>query len=336
MVKLKVRGDRLYAEYTRDGKRVRKSLSMENTRQNVAYVHRHIIPNIERKIKYSLQDVYKLSEFADVVMRYTKETKKRNTVVNYKIAFKKFFKIMGDVNIEDVRIIDIDRYIRKLQKDGMSSATITVYLAPIALAFKEAIRADIIDKNPVQYARKPIVKNKEKEPFTLLQMHTLLRNAEDDLKTFLYIAFYTGARAGEIIALRWSDISNNKITISKTKITDGTINSPKNGKSRTIQVLSPLGAYLDSLEKKSDFIFSIGYQMVALKFKKLLKKLGYKKATLHTTRHTFTSLLIQARESPTLIQHFLGHSNLDMINKVYAHYIEDDRDIDRIEKVLNL
>lgn len=60
---------------------------------------------------------------------------------------------------------------------------------------------------------------------------------------------------------------------------------------------------------------------------------GFERNTLHSTRHTFTSLLMKSREDPTLIQYFLGHSS-NSINKVYAHYIHDENDAKRLGNML--
>lgn len=335
-----VRGKKvLYLDYMENEKRVRKMLNLPDTHSNVNYVHRNIIPQIERKLENGLRlEGYKLSEFTDILLKETKEEKKTNTFLLYTHAIEKFFKFMGDVDVERTRIKDIDKYVKLLVEDGMASSTISLYLVPIKLAFKEAMRIELIRSNPVHLVKKPKVRKKEKRPFTLLQMHHLLDKADGTLKVFLYFAFFTGARANEILALNWIDIADKHISISKTFANDNSINSPKNGKSRRVAMLKPLDLFLEEQTKgrPNERIISSCYQTIRLKFKKLLMDLGYEKNSLHVTRHTFTSLLMQSRENPTLIQYFLGHSSLEMINKVYAHYIEDDSDVTRMEKVLEL
>lgn len=327
----------LYVDYTEEsGRRVRKSLNLQESKANIAYVKRNIIPEIERKIKYGVEfREYKMSEFTDIVLKKAKENKKINTFVTYEKAVNKFYSIMGDVNIEKIFVKNIENYVNSLKKEGLSSATINLYLVPIKMAFKEAMRLEIIDKNPVPLADKPIVKNKEKKVFNLLQMHKILEKAEGELKTFLYFAFFTGARPGEIVALRWSDISNNMIFINRTSIQNGKMeNLPKGGKKRSFDLLKPLGDYLSTLDKKRDKIFSYKYEAYARSFSRFLVKEGFERNTLHSTRHTFTSLLMKSREDPTLIQYFLGHSSLNMINKVYAHYIHDENDAKRLGNML--
>lgn len=327
-------GNMLFAEYYRGRERVRKSLNLLESKVNIAYVNKIIIPEIERKLKYGLEDrEYKLSEFTSMVLSATKEDKKISTYKTYQYAVSKFFSIMGDKSV-DLRVGDIDRYIGILKKQGISSATIVVYLAPISLAFNEAIRLDIINKNPVTLSKRPPIKNKEVKVFNILQMQNLLNNAQGLLKLYLHFAFFTGARPNEIMALRWSDISDDCIHIQRTRV--GKIeNSPKSGKDRKIMMLKPVKDFISSYDKKNDAVFNFSYSAMSNHFRNLVSSLGYERRTLHSIRHTFTSLLFKARENPVLIQHFLGHASLDMINKVYSHYIEDKNDYFRVEKALS-
>ncbi|WP_067177054.1 tyrosine-type recombinase/integrase [Sulfurospirillum sp. UCH001] len=330
-------GNRLYVEYYEGGERVRKSLNLLETKANIAYVNRNIIPEIERKLKYGLRfDDYKISEFTCKVLEQTKKKRKLNTYETYESAIRKFFSIMGDVSVNKLRTKDIDRYVELLEKQGMSSATITMYLAPISLACKEAIRIDVIDKNPVTYALKPPVKNKEKKVFNLMQMHNLLNNAEGELKTFLYFAFFTGARPNEVLALRWEDIKEECINIRRTRVQRKQENLPKGGKERQITLLKPLKDFISKIENKNGKVFKSSYSRISYHFYRLQKEVGYERRVMHTIRHTFASLLLQARENPTLIQYFLGHASLKMLNNVYAHYIEDEKDTERIEKIFAL
>ncbi len=323
----------LYVDYTdKKGKRLRRSLNLLETKANIAYVYRHIIPEIEQKIKFGVEfREYKMSEFTSAVLDYTKKHKKLNTYTVYEKGVRQFFKHFGDVNIDSLTLRDMENYIQRLEKEGLSGATTNLYLVPIKLAFKEAMRHDVILRSPLALARRPKTVHKIKKVFNLMQMHNILNNAEGDLKTFLYFAFYTGARPGEISALRWGDLDQKSISINRTEIQQRkSENLPKSGKVRKIALLKPLKEYIDTLKKDDEKIFSYMYKVYGKQFRKLLCRLGYEDRTLHAIRHTFASLLLKAKEEPTLVQYFLGHSSLDMLNKVYAHYIEDEKDTDRI------
>lgn len=330
-------GAKLYIEYYDNShRRVRKSLNLLDTKSNVAYVKRTIIPEIERKINYGLEArKYKLSEFTNSVLDFAKEESKLNTFKTYSFAIKKFFDIMGDVYVEDITIMGVEKYIQILKKNGLSTATINLYISPISQAFNDAIRMGIILQNPVTFAKKPKVRNKQYQVFNLLQVKTLLDLSEGALKKYLYFAFFLGARPNEILALRWKHIGDTKIKIEKTKVSGsrGVENSPKGGNVRRISILKPLKDYLSSLPcyNKNDYVFDVSYDYIKDAYYDLLVSLGYEKRVLHTIRHTFTSLLYQAKENPTMIKEFLGHSSMAMINKIYAHYTEDENDLSRTE-----
>lgn len=330
-------GEKLYAEYyDTNGKRVRKSLDLLYSKTNVAYAKKHIVPEIERKILFGIEvREYWLSEFTTKVLKFTEKNRKYNTYESYKYAVQKFFKIVGDIDVSKAKIKDIERYIDALQDDGASGATIALYLAPIRLAFNDAIRNEIIQRNPVEYAKKPPIKNKKQEVFNIIQMRTLLDKSDGLLKLYLHLAFFTGARPNEIMALRWDDLKNGKVSITKTRVLKDKENEPKNGKPRKLKMLKPLKDFLKTQKIDGERLFPCSYMKIVKMFHRLLDSCEYSRRGLHTIRHTFTSLLIQARENPTLIQYFLGHTDLTMINRVYAHYIEDEKDIERIEKVLS-
>ncbi|GAA9655944.1 hypothetical protein HpHCM49_07390 [Helicobacter pylori] len=82
------------------------------------------------------------------------------------------------------------------------------------------------------------------EPFSLEEVKTLIENAPSlRLKAFLMVAFFTGLRTGEQLALTWEDIDFNekKITINKSLNELGQITTPKNKPSvREVDLLEPV------------------------------------------------------------------------------------------------
>ncbi|MGP1484856.1 MAG: tyrosine-type recombinase/integrase [Campylobacter sp.] len=308
---------------------MRKSTGLADTKSNVAYIYRNIIPEIQRKLKAGLnpEKSYLLSEFTQKVLEKTKAEKKRNTILVYEIAIKRFLEFVGDKDVGDYCVGDIEDFVSTL-----NARTARAYLAPISLAFKIAIKRDIILKNPCIYADLPKIKQKQRQPFDKDSVKSLIDYAKGELKTFLYFAFYTGARANEILALTWQDINECDININKT-YARGALNSPKNGKTRRVILLEPLRNHLNTLKRKNDEIFKSGYSTISRKFKLLQKDLGLKPQGLHITRHTFTSLLINGGIKPTLAQQILGHSSLVMTN-LYTHYLKDDNDKNELMRAL--
>ncbi|MGL2522827.1 tyrosine-type recombinase/integrase, partial [Helicobacter pylori] len=90
------------------------------------------------------------------------------------------------------------------------------------------------------------------EPFSLEEVKTLIENAQSlRLKAFLMVAFLTGMRTGEQLALMWEDIDFNAktITINKSLNELGNITTPKNKPSvREVDLLEPVEKILTELK----------------------------------------------------------------------------------------
>lgn len=324
----------LYVDYRYDKKRVRRSLGLKTTKKNEAYAYRYLIPDIEKNILIGIKskDELKLSHFTNLVLK-KKQKQKHNTYALYTNAVKKFFSIVVDKNIQDYKISDIEDYIDELD---VCAASIKTYLAPIALAFDIAIKQDLIGRNPVKFADKPRSRNKEREPFSLDEVKSLLYNASGELKLFLYLAFYTGCRSGEILALRWGDITDSKIVISRTRLKNGDFNIPKTGKTREAFLLEPLKTFLDTLEcnkAPDELIIKLTYQTILVRFRELLSTLGMGRQGLHITRHTFASILASGGVKPIIIQRLLGHTDLKSTSR-YSHYLENDEDRKEVARIM--
>ncbi|AFI00437.1 bacteriophage-related integrase [Helicobacter pylori Shi112] len=170
------------------------------------------------------------------------------------------------------------------------------------------------------------------EPFSLEEVKTLIENAPTlRLKAFLVVAFFTGARTGEQLALQWKDIDfkEKTITINKSLNELGEITSPKNKPSiREVDLLEPVEKILKELKesepdtKKFVFIDMPKRSSIFQRhFKKLLKALNLKDRKLYTTRHTFASLMLSQGEEPMWISRTLGHKDLNTTYSTYSHYI---------------
>ncbi|WQZ99697.1 site-specific integrase [Helicobacter pylori] len=199
------------------------------------------------------------------------------------------------------------------------------------LAFCETER--FIEKNPYfSITLKNAQEAKSIDPLSLEEIKSLVENAPSlRLKAFLAVAFFTGMRTGEQLALTWEDINFNQktITINKSLNELGQITSPKNKPSiREIDLLEPVEKILKELKeskpenKKFVFIDMPKRSSIFQRhFKKLLKALNLKDRKLYTTRHTFASLMLSHGEEAMWVSKTLGHKDLNTTYKTYSHYI---------------
>ncbi|WP_153465028.1 tyrosine-type recombinase/integrase [Sediminibacillus terrae] len=185
---------------------------------------------------------------------------------------------------------------------------------------------------------------------------TFLQIAKTQPFTQDYIIFltlaYTGLRRGELAVLKWSDIDfeNQTFSITKTyysaskRANDVTPVPPKSQASiREIDVdefvmdeLQKHKAWQKSFIMKNrkiyydrDYVFinthkypgyPIPPQNIYEHMKKILKRMEYPvKLAPHSMRHTHASLCIEAEIELRDISERLGHEDMKMLNKIYAH-----------------
>ncbi len=160
-----------------------------------------------------------------------------------------------------------------------------------------------------------------------------------------YLSLYTGARRGELLALRWQDVdfiySQIYINRSLHHLSDGSYiyTAPKTAKSRRTIALSPSaflvlesyrkareieGSMIDTPIKDSDLVFNdLGKpwrpNTITRAWSSLAAKAGVKVIRLHDARHTHASLLLKQGIHPKVVQERLGHSTIAVTLDIYSH-----------------
>ena len=138
--------------------------------------------------------------------------------------------------------------------------------------------------------------------------HTLTRN-------FVIIQLYTGLRAGELLTLKTYDIDfkNKTISITKTRLKNGKVASPKTASSiRTIEVNETVLKILYDYISDQEYIFNVSISTLGFNLRK------YDLST-HMFRHTHVALLVEAGVPIKVISERLGHSNLNVTLEVYTY-----------------
>ncbi len=164
---------------------------------------------------------------------------------------------------------------------------------------------------------------------------------------FFAVGFYTGARTGEILALRWTDIDleNRKIRISKTRTDKKLKMSPKSGKTRYVAILPELVPYIVEhgqyiringhfITPEADLFINTNNEpykgidsIVRLFWKPALKALRIPYRIPYFMRHTFACQMIDKGRNIKWISRMLGHKDLTMLMKIYGNkLINEDND----------
>lgn len=171
---------------------------------------------------------------------------------------------------------------------------------------------------------------------------------------FFCIAFYTGARKGEINALKWSDIDGNIMHIRRSisqKLKGGDVEGPPKNKSsyRDLQIPTPLMKILTEhklRQQENSRLFSEDYRVcggeaplrdtsIENHNKEFAKAAGLPHIRIHDFRHTHASLLVNEGINIQEIARRLGHSDVQMTWNTYSHLYprEEERAVAILDKI---
>jgi integrase len=281
--------------------------------------------------------------------RYAHECLKR-----VKAELVDFFK---DKKLNCVTTDDLKTLSRQLADRGLSTSTINQILLCANTPLKWAFNEKMIPSNPVIGLTKFSITNKERGILTEVEAAAVLNTTWKDKRAYVasLVAATTGARQGECLALRKSDIGEDTISIAHGfSLLDG-LKCPKNGNKRVVPLLPGVRAAIIDLmndnphEVDNPFIFFSLYpdrpvtpnvvlgglkdaiETVNTQYAEAAKKVNLEKPeiaidykgrniTFHSWRHWFCSKITEKIDSEKVAK-VSGHLS-EKVFKKYASHIE--------------
>lgn len=258
---------------------------------------------------------------------------KERTRDNHKSNKKAIVDFLASVNVFDVREISREhcvKFAEFLREKGLLKSSIINRMKGLNAFLKFSVENGYLEKNPYFLPKITALKDSENiEPFSLDEVQALIKSASGELKSYLIVAFFTGARTGELFGLKFSDIDFEKSEIHIKRIRQ--LNSGrvceglKTSSNRVIDLLPIVAdelARLNENAKQDDFVFSKKSTALHKEFKALCASLGIKGQKLYNTRHSFASIMLSKGEEPMWVGvRMLGHSTLSTTYKYYAKYL---------------
>ncbi len=303
------------------------------------------------KGQYSRQGSITLTEFSQMFIdKYAKNNLSDTTVINYGYQLNKYIlPELGKYKLVKLKRIHIQDFANKLLDEyNLSSKTIKNYIKLISSILEKAIQWDYIHENVAKYVTIPQNYNKPKKEQEIYnneeikKLFEALENEEEPFKTMVYVSFYTGARRGEVLALRWQDIdfNNNIMHIIQNKIikSQGTkIKDTKNKRTRQFvipQVLVDKIKEIYNNQRPDELIFNYYPITYTRLWQDFIKRNDLKYITLHDLRHTNGSILASKGVDIVTIANRLGH--LPATASAYYLHAVSEEDKKASEKLENL
>ena len=341
-MKLFSRNGKLWVTFYHKSKRLRRSLKLDDTKQNRKLATNKIIPELVYKLnsgeffKNEDNQVPTVGEFAKKSFAIHKPNRKESTQYGYIKAYNKHIKpYFENIRLDKVKPSDIALWQSKVLEVVSIRRLLNTRII-LNIIFEDAINDEIIEKNPMTRVKTPKKPRIEIYPFSMREVKMILDSSDGFYKVFYAIGFFTGMRTGEIIGLKWEDIDFEKREITiKRSIRMGKISTPKTQNSyRVIDLLDPLIPYLKEQKKrtfhKNSFIFLTchdtnlfdGKFIREKHWKNTLKKLNLFYRPLYHMRHTFATIMIENGEDILWVSNMLGHKDSNITLSTYARYIK--------------
>ncbi len=244
-------------------------------------------------------------------------------------------KAVSDIHREDILSFrsNLAKEPGRKQDSKLSSRRINAIVLVLTQVLNEA--ADRYHFNTPGDRIKPLkLKKTHVQPFTLEEVNKMIATCRPDFKDYFTVRFFTGLRTGEADGLKWKyvDFEKRMIYIRET-FTAGEEDYTKNDSSqRDIHMSQPVYDALkrqhEATSKLSKFVFCNRdgkpidlHNFCARVWYPLLRHLALEMRTPYQMRHTTATLWLAAGEAPEWIARQLGHTNTEMLFKVYSRYV---------------
>ena len=300
-----------------------------------------------------------LGEFLDQWFNeYANHNCSPKTVERYRELAKHVTQHLGASRLDKISPLQLQRVYNQLltspKRSGrpLSLKTVRHVHGLIHVALRTAVRWRMLKQNPADACTLPPLP--EREATVLDQQQTLdfIESCEGHwLADFLFFSVATGVRRGEQLALAWCDFdpANRVLTIrhslEQTKKSELRMKETKGRRIRKIGLDSEVVGRLEHIRAKQEewrSIFGAHYRsdldlvfchpdgswirpdVVTKAVRRLARKAGLKRVSLHTLRHSHGSQLLSLGVALPTVSKRLGHASVNVTATIYAHALPND------------
>ena len=253
-----------------------------------------------------------------------------------------------NVRLDRMNVPSLQNWKQKLNNSNLSVGMKKSIYKNFSSILNFAVKMEYLPKNPLKSVgnfKDPLDIVEEMDfyvPEEFKKFITAAREYANTSNTLLYwsvyvffcIAFYTGMRRGEILALNWNDTQNGTINITKSfSVRYLKITPPKNKSSiREIQIPDPLQAVLNEHYERcknapnftDEYFVCGGIKPVSDPTLRYLneyfaQQANVKRIRIHDFRHSHASLLANNGINIQEIAKRLGHADVSITLKTYSH-----------------
>ena len=249
--------------------------------------------------------------------------------------------VMGEMPLTAISTRIVQAFISTLAAKGLSRKSCENILQTLSALFKAAKAwgyvPTVFERSALSLPRE--AERREERSFAAGEVKRIIEASEEPYSTLWATLSLTGCRAGEVLALKRSDLDFEGRIIRIRRTLDHATRMMHAPKSKSSSADLPMPQALEKRlrtflashwrENEADLLFcnSKGKPMqrdkVAYKLQDTLKELGIEKAALHAFRHMAASELIDSGAPVSVVQRQLRHSDSRITLQRYTHIVGD-------------
>jgi integrase len=139
---------------------------------------------------------------------------------------KRIRPMLGNVRLDRLEADTLDAAYSRWLAEGLSPSTVHKYHSILSAALSTAVKWGWIDRSPAARATAPSPARREMNVPTPERLSKLIGAAEEEdpvVATAIALAALTGARRGELVGLRWSDVDleEGRVRIARSVVLAG-------------------------------------------------------------------------------------------------------------------
>ena len=303
----------------------RKTDALRWDAQTQTRVQQNKLPNIFRANKKTLTDV--LPHYAEDIFQRLKDSHNRLKQLYY------WEKAIGLIPLQELNPQQIKSILLDLA-NSKTYSTANRYLAALSAALTYATNElNWLHSNPCLKIRRFKEPRGRTRFLTDKELHQLICSCKalkryPEILPIVLLAVTTGMRRGEILGLRWGQIS---FTQSRIELLE-----TKNGDARSVPLVEPASSCLLNFSKEKslkneNFVFpsrvdanTSGYFHLDHAWRLVKREANLEDFKFHDLRHTAASYLAMSGAGLREIGDILGQRNLSMTQR-YSHLTQDHK-----------
>lgn len=277
---------------------------------------------------------------------------KQQTILNHIATQTIVHEHLQNVTLEQMNRRRFQKFLDELSETRTASSVRQIAMR-VGMCLKEAFSDGIIKSDPtfnLKYKGSHESKSSDLKFLEEDDFNKLVRYIEDTPITapnfMIYTAALSGMRAGEILALTYEDfdVKNHKILVTKSKTNRVPYEYTTPKTKQSVREITMPEYYFEQLERFKRTFLHVDKHIFGEKttqsvpsyhLKCITKELGIKPISFHGLRHSHASMLINNGIDIAYVSERLGHSSVNVTQRVYFHFLKKARQNEE-EKMLSL